>query len=83
MLRVRTRWQAELPSMGVLERLKGGLGERRYWGQMTAYLFPEPSRNINSPGSGKIRSKYTGHQSQHAVTRGVTFDASGNELITS
>jgi len=40
------------------------------------YLFPELSRNINSPGSGKIRSKYTGHQSQHANTRGVTFDAS-------
>lgn len=49
---------------------------------MIDYLFLEPSRKINSPGSGKIRSKYTGHQSQHANIRGVTFDASGNELIT-
>lgn len=66
-----------------LERLQGGPGEKRFWEQMIDYLFLESSRNINSPGSGKIRSKYTGHQSQHANIRGVTFDASGNEPITS
>lgn len=40
-------------SQAHLERLKGGFGERRYWGRMTHSLFLESSRNINSPGGRK------------------------------